>query len=519
MTAFDTVVFVSGITALVLLVRLKSPSPLYDLAATVMGNLAPIVGVMFYEWQLFPLLFLFWLETVVLIPLTCIRSHTGWFFGGIAAFFCLIHLLFMFTLSGPAAHIETTRALLNESWLLAWAVVALLFEHGYSFMHERSRPRLSPVDEADATHESLHKMMGLGLIARVAALQVTLLLGLYLVDAYHSTVPALLFFLFFKGLIDVFAWGFWLPATPPWDKLRKPMGIAMVSTVAALPVWFPLGFFVLFASAAEPTSQQAGSASQPHDLSQDERLAHQADAKRTTEDRKADAKLMAERRRQAQENAAADRAAAKAAEERRKQEEADRKLRDELNAAITRSGTINLATQYTGNRPLSGLTAADLKLITDGDPNTSWTFTALRTDPKFNPKGKAFKLKWDEPRAFNKIVLRQRGDNIRGISTWYLDPATNNWQQFGFTTVSSDPKIPSQFAFRDAGYPRVRHDHLLLFNGQSFHDSPRSLGNSGIKGPVVIEAYFYRPITTKELMISLSAFDGRPVTILELEAY
>ena len=328
MTAFDLVMLFSGITALVLLVRLKSPSPLYDLAATVLGNLAPIAGVMFYEWQLFPLLFLFWLETVVLIPLTCIRSHSGWFFGGIAAFFCLIHLLFMFTLSGPAAHIETTRTLLDESWLLVWAVVALLFEHGYSLIHEKSRPQVAAVNEADGTHESLHKMMGLGLIARVAALQVTLLLGLYLVDAYHSTVPALLFFLFFKGLIDVFAWGFWLPATPPWGKLRKPMGIAMVSTVAALPIWFPLGFFVLFTSVGESTHSQEAGRTQQQDVANGEGWLAKRQAESPAEEHKPNAKLMAERRRTAQEKQAADRVLRKAAEERRIKEDAARKRRE-----------------------------------------------------------------------------------------------------------------------------------------------------------------------------------------------
>lgn len=517
MTAFDVLVLFSGIAALVLLVRMKSPSPLYDLAATVLGNIAPIVGVIYYEWQLFPLLFLFWLETVVLIPLTCIRSHSGWFFGSITAFFCLIHLLFMFTLSGPAAHIETTRALLNESWLLVWAVVALLFEHGYSFVHEKWRSQVAPVDEPGGMHESLHRMMGLSLIARVAALQVTLLLGLYLVDVYHSTVPALLFFLFFKGLIDLFAWGFWLPASPPWGRLRKPMGIAMVSTVAALPIWFPVGFFVLFA-AGEPdqTPGQADTTIQSEQLSDQQRL---AEARRATEERKANARLMAERRRKAQEKQAADRAATKAAEERREQEEADRKRREELEAAIARAGTVNLVTQYTSFRHLSGLSQADLELITDGDLGTSWTFTVFQTDPKFNPKGKAFKLKWDEPQTFNRFVLRELGDNIRSIVVWYLDSEMNKWQQFCFTTSSSDPQEPTQFAFRDAGYPRIHHDHLLLFNGQSLHDSPRSLGHSDTTGPVSVDAHFCRPIQTKELMINLSAFHGRPVTIQEIEVY
>ncbi len=277
---------------------------------------------------------------------------------------------------------------------------------------------------------------------------------------------------------------------------------------------------MLFAAAGEPsqTSRQANTTENSDRLSEQQRLAKQAEAKRTAEERKANAKLMAERRRKAQEREAADRVAAKEAGERRKQDEAVRKRREELEAAIARAGMVNLAAQYTGFRQLYGLSPADLKLITDSDPNTSWTFTVFRTDPKFIPKGKGFKLKWDELQTINKLVVRQLGDNLRSISIWYLHPETKNFRHFCGTQWSLDPKNPTQFVFLDTNR-RLRRDHLLLFNGESLHDSPRSLGHSGNTGSVTIEAHFYQPIQTTEVMISLSAFDGRPVTIQDIEAY
>jgi hypothetical protein len=522
MTAFDVLVLVSGIGVLVLLVRMKSPSPLYDLAAAGLGNVTPIVGVLYYDWQLFPILFLFWLETVVLIPLTCVRSHSGWFFGGIAAFFCLIHLLFMFVLTGPAAHIETTAALLDESWLLPWAVAAVIFEHGYGYLHEKSRPQVAAVNDSEGMHESLHKMAGLGLIARVAALQVTLLLGLYLVDVYHSTVPALLFFLFFKGLVDVFSWGFWLPATEPWSKLRKPMGVAMISTIASLPIWFPLGMFVLFSAAGNEAPADRANLTQDVDQSLHRNQTHsdpsQSPKEPTPEERRSNARQLAAQRLEQQRKKAAARVAKAAADEQKKKLETENRLREELEAIVARVGTVNRAQEAT-YRDLSGLNAEDFKRITDGDLSTSWKFTAHRTNPKFIPRGKGFKLIWQEPHTLNKITLRQDGDNLRSITIWYLPTDSNRWQQLCSTLWSFDPKNMTPFMFFERGSRRDRRDHLFFFNEHSLHEIPRSLGHSNTQGPVVLEAYFRQPITTKSLMINLNSFDGRPVSIQELGAY
>ena len=352
------------------------------------------------------------------------------------------------------------------------------------------------IDEAGGMHDSLHKMMGLGLIARVAALQVTLLLGLYLVDVFHSSVPSRLFFLFFKALIDLFAWGFWLPAIPPWGRLRKPMGIAMISTIAALPIWFPLGFFVLFSVANDAESVQGDVAVQPSTTHQETNVYQQAELKRQAEERKANAAQLAERRRKAQQLEAADRVARKAADEQRKKQEAEDSRRQELEAIFARVGSTNRAPTAT-YRDLSGLTREDLQLITDGDPQSSWTFTVHRTNPKFVPRGKAFKLHWQEPHTFNKVVLRQFGDNLRGITVWYLDPESNRWQQLCTSQWSLDPKFITRFTFYSQNAWRDGREHLVFVNGHSLQEVPRSLGHSGTKNQWSSKPIFGHPLERK----------------------
>jgi hypothetical protein len=297
------------------------------------------------------------------------------------------------------------------------------------------------------------------------------------------------------------------------------MGIAMISTIASLPIWFPLGMFVLFSAAdSEPPADLTQHVNQSQHRNQTIADPSQPRQETAPEQRRANARRLAEQRREQQRKKAAARVAKAAHDEQQKKLETENRLREELEAIVARVGTVNRV-QAASYRDLSGLNAEDFKRITDGDLSTSWKFTAHRTDPKFIPRGKGFKLVWREPQPLNKISLRQEGDNLRSITIWYLPTDSNRWQQLCSTLWSFDPKTMTPFMFFERGARRDRRDHLFFFNEHSLHEIPRSLGHSNTKGPVVIEAYFRQPITTKGLMISWNSFDGRPVSIQELGVY
>ncbi len=115
--------------------------------ALIVGNLVPIVGVLFFEWQLFPLVFLYWLENVVIgifnvfKMLSCSGSESfiqrifmTLFFSVHYGMFCFGHGTFVVDLFGddldsiPAAlHIITQNG-------LQLALIALVLSHGFSFL-------------------------------------------------------------------------------------------------------------------------------------------------------------------------------------------------------------------------------------------------------------------------------------------------------------------------------------------------------------------------------------------------
>jgi hypothetical protein len=115
--------------------------------ALIVGNLVPIVGVLFFEWQLFPLIFLYWLENVVIgifnvfKMLSCSGSESfiqkifmTLFFSVHYGMFCFGHGTFVVDLFGgdldsiPAAlHIITKNG-------LQLALIALVLSHGFSFL-------------------------------------------------------------------------------------------------------------------------------------------------------------------------------------------------------------------------------------------------------------------------------------------------------------------------------------------------------------------------------------------------
>ncbi len=131
----------------------RSPSVLLLVAV----NLIPLGGVLCFGWQVFPIMFLFWLENVVVGAFNVVKlllargpgSHVGVklflvpFFTVHYGIFTLVHGVFVFAMfgadwrgggfgSGSAPSFDRLQDLVTQQHL-GWAVLGLVVSHGFSF--------------------------------------------------------------------------------------------------------------------------------------------------------------------------------------------------------------------------------------------------------------------------------------------------------------------------------------------------------------------------------------------------
>lgn len=121
----------------------KSPS----VVVLVLANLIPLAGVLFFGWEVFPIMFLFWFENVVVGVFHALKMLMAG--GGPQAmkfffvpFFCLHYGIFtavhggfvfaMFT-GGHGYHRDSIWGQIAELHL-DWAVLGLVVSHGFSFV-------------------------------------------------------------------------------------------------------------------------------------------------------------------------------------------------------------------------------------------------------------------------------------------------------------------------------------------------------------------------------------------------
>jgi hypothetical protein len=123
--------------------------------ALVAANLVPLVGAVFFGWDVFPVVFVFWAENVILGAFNVLKMITASVRGGAdlgARFFlvpffcfhygmfCLVHGIFVVALFGRGlieAHGPPGPGLFLDALSrqgLWWAVVGLAVSHGVSFV-------------------------------------------------------------------------------------------------------------------------------------------------------------------------------------------------------------------------------------------------------------------------------------------------------------------------------------------------------------------------------------------------
>jgi hypothetical protein len=208
-----------------LLAPLKNPSVWQSPSVIVLvaANLVPLAGVMFFGWEVFPIMLLFWLENIIMggfnvLKMLLARGLVPQVRGGpvphliklfLVPFFCVhyggftvVHGIFVFVLFGgglragpglsPDLDLVMNQISQQHLW---WAVVGLALSHGFSFAWNYVRGREYRTITADRL-----MMQPYG---RVVVLHIAIIGGGFLILALGSPTAALALLVLLKIGLDV----------------------------------------------------------------------------------------------------------------------------------------------------------------------------------------------------------------------------------------------------------------------------------------------------------------------------
>ena len=206
-------------------------------------NLVPVFGVFFFDWEVFTILFLFWLENVIvgffnvlklrLVPPvigTVTTEKTQWreipffilHYGGFMAGHGLFVVVLFLKPESPADFV----AAMAGRWItLVVAFVSLIVEHGYAYYFdflqsgEYTKPSKFP---------QFMKPYG-----RLAMMHVTIIFGGIGVQELGSPRPALLLLIGLKTMLDLIAWIVRLPETGALGRIKQAFGKAAIAALVA----------------------------------------------------------------------------------------------------------------------------------------------------------------------------------------------------------------------------------------------------------------------------------------------
>ena len=182
----------------------------------IIANLVPLYGVFFLNWQIFPILLLFWIENVMVglfnaLKMICaspsaVSSWIAKLF--IVPFFCfhygmftLAHGVFVFGFFG--GYFEEIEGFPTASTLfqgindfrLDWAVLALFVSHLLSFA-------VNYIGKGEYKKAELKELM-FQPYSRVVILHVTIIIGAFLVMLSNAPAIVLVVLILLKIFIDV----------------------------------------------------------------------------------------------------------------------------------------------------------------------------------------------------------------------------------------------------------------------------------------------------------------------------
>jgi hypothetical protein len=182
--------------------------------ALVAANLVPLAGVFLFDWEVFPLLLLFWFENVIIGFFNALKmlfanpdQELQWavklfivpFFCFHYGMFTFVHGIFVVALFGGGTKrgfpgMETFFNEMLEQKLL-WAVLGLFVSHGISFAHNF-------LIGGEFRRAGVQALM-IQPYGRIVVLHVTILLGGFLMMALKSPTLGLVLLVVLKILLDL----------------------------------------------------------------------------------------------------------------------------------------------------------------------------------------------------------------------------------------------------------------------------------------------------------------------------
>lgn len=195
----------------------RDESPRSSIISLVIVNLFPVYGILFWGWEIFPIMFLFWSENVVVGFFNIMRmlacrpeEGAGWlakaflvpFFTFHYGMFTAGHGVFVIAIFGQGL-IEKTGP--NPQLLLSIisnhnldiALLALFISHGFSFY-------VNYIRKGEYRTMSLQDLM-MRPYKRIVVLHITLIAGGFLVMILRSPLYGLLLFILLKTSVDLMA--------------------------------------------------------------------------------------------------------------------------------------------------------------------------------------------------------------------------------------------------------------------------------------------------------------------------
>lgn len=182
----------------------------------ILANLLPLYGVIFLQWHVFTILFLFWLENVIIgfynvlkMLLAQPENTPAWlaklflvpFFTFHYGFFTLIHGLFVILLFGgnffstsglPAP--ELVLSIIIEQKIV-YAFLALFLSHGLSFLYNY-------LGKGEYTQANLQGLMAAP-YSRIVVLHLVIILGGFIVMSLKSPLSGLILLIVLKIYTDM----------------------------------------------------------------------------------------------------------------------------------------------------------------------------------------------------------------------------------------------------------------------------------------------------------------------------
>lgn len=177
--------------------------------ALILANIIPLIGVLYFDWQLFVLVFLYWLENVVIGAFSALKLLSAYqapfpekifkagFFSAHYGFFCFIHGSILLSLfgNGNYSSLHLTKIISDNELYIA--LVALIISHTFSFLQNfilnEERKQLSLSDLMAAPYK------------RIIVLHVFIIVGALILTKFGESQFGLLSLALLKITIDLIA--------------------------------------------------------------------------------------------------------------------------------------------------------------------------------------------------------------------------------------------------------------------------------------------------------------------------